>query len=308
MTTLSDTLSWDDVRLVKAVADARGLPGAAVALKLDQSTVFRRLGKIEQGLGARLFERRRSHYAATPSGEELIRIARDMEQEIETFARKVAGREISPAGEIRVATADSLLVHLLTPLLARFQQACPDVRLDMVVGNDSLNLSRRDADVAIRASNAPPDALVGRRVGRIAWALYGRRMDFPGTPERIRAEDLGERAWVSLSDDMGHMPVVRAVTSKIPARQLRYRTSTVLGLAEAIASGLGIGYAPCFVGDLRDDLVRLADPEPEFGDDLWLLTHPDLRHSPRIRIFLDFMAAELASSRTLIEGTMARPI
>lgn len=308
MTRFSDTLSWDDVRLVKAVADARGLPGAAIALRLDQSTVFRRLGKIEQALGARLFERRRSHYAATPSGEELIRIARDMEQEIETFARKVAGREISPAGEIRVATADSLLVHLLTPLLARFQQACPDVRLDMVVGNDSLNLSRRDADVAIRASNAPPDTLVGRRVGRIAWALYGRRVDFPDAPGRVGTEDLRERGWVSLSEDMGNMPVVRAVTGKIPGHQLRYRTNTVLGLAEAIASGLGIGYAPCFVGDLRDDLVRLADPEPELGDDLWLLTHPDLRHSPRIRIFLDFMAAELASRRSIIEGTTGRPI
>ena len=120
-----------------------------------------------------LFERHRSGYAPTVAGEELVAVAGRVDEEIAGFARKLAGRDLTPAGELRVTTSDTLLIHLLTPMFARFRQHCPDVRLDLVVGNQSLNLSQRDADVAIRATDDPPETLVGRRAARIAWALYG---------------------------------------------------------------------------------------------------------------------------------------
>ena len=87
-----------------------------------------------------------------------------------------------------------------------------------------------------------------------------------------------------------------------PPERIGYKVNTVLGLAEAVEPGLGIGHLPCFIGDARPGLVRLGPPNPDFSADLWLLTHPDLRQSPRVRVFLDFLAAEIAPQRHLIEG------
>ncbi len=294
-------VAWDDYRLIKAIADARGLSGAAVAMGLNHSTVFRRLAQIESALGAILFERHRAGYALTPAGEEVVALARRLDDDIAAFARKLAGREMQPAGELRVATNDSLLVHLLTPLFVRFQAECPDVRLDVVLGNPALNLSKRDADVAIRATDNPPDSLVGRRVARIAWALYGRASDFPG--ESDASADLYARRWVSLGDDLGHLAAVRFVADRVPPERIVYRINSVLGLAEAVEAGIGIGHLPCLIGDVRPALVSLAPPVPEFAADLWCLTHPDLRQAPRVRVFLDFLAAEITKEKRLIEAS-----
>jgi DNA-binding transcriptional LysR family regulator len=317
LSTSLSALSWDDLRVVAAVAEAGSLPAAAGRLGLDHSTVFRRLGRIEQALGLALFERRREGYAATPAGEEVVALARRLDEDVTAVTRRLAGRAPTPSGEVRVTTADSLLVHLMTPLFARFRAQCPEVRLDVVVANQSLNLSKRDADVAIRAGDDPPPTLVGRRVARIAWALYGRRDGLrPHGPDALGDAGRGgsggdaiaadrDDPWVALGDDLSSMKVARYPAETEPPRRVVYRTNSVLALAEAVEAGIGIGHLPCFVGDVRPDLARLAPPEPAFAADLWLLTHPDLRKVARVRALLDFLAEEIARHRPLIEGEAA---
>jgi DNA-binding transcriptional LysR family regulator len=293
-------LAWDDFRLVYAIADARSLPGAAQLLGINHSTVFRRLGQIEKALGATLFERRRAGYSLTPAGEEMVALAQQIDENITSFTRKIARQEIAPAGELRVTTNDSLLIHLLTPLFAAFRRQCRDVRLDVVLANQALNLSKRDADVAIRATDKPPENLVGRRVATIAWALYGCAAHT--APATVDLKKPYEHDWVSLADQLATLKVVKFVQERVPPQRIVYKVNTVLGLAEAIEAGLGLGHLPCFIGDRCPGLVRLALPDPNFAADLWLLTHPDLRHSPRVRVFLDFVATEIAKQRQLIEG------
>ncbi|MPR08018.1 LysR substrate-binding domain-containing protein [Microvirga tunisiensis] len=299
-------LAWDDFRLIKAIGDVRSLPAAAALLGINHSTVFRRLAQIEEALGAKLFERHRSGYTLTTVGEEMVALAQRVDDDITAFTRKMAGRELAPAGELRVTTNDSLLIHLLTPLFVKFRKQCHDVRLDVVLANQELNLSKRDADVAIRATDNPPENLVGRRVASIAWALYGRADQFPD-PGAVDPESLYERDWVSLGENLATLKAVKFVHEHVPPDRIGYRVNTVLGLAEAVEQGLGIGHLPCFIADRRPGLVRLGLPNPEFAADLWLLTHPDLRHSPRVRVFLDFLAAEVAKQRKFIEGTSAGP-
>jgi DNA-binding transcriptional LysR family regulator len=294
-------LAWDDFRLIKAIADVRSLPAAAALLGVNHSTVFRRLGQIEEALGAKLFERHRSGYTLTTVGEEMVALAQRVDEDITAFTRRIAGREIAPAGELRVTTNDSLLIHLLTPLFVRFRKTCRDVCLDVVLANQELNLSKRDADVAIRATDHPPENLVGRRVATIAWALYGRVNDFPD-PQAIDRESLYDRDWVSLGDSLATLKAVKFVHEHVSPERIGYKVNTVLGLAEAFEQGLGISHLPCFIGDARPGLVRLGPPNPEFSAGLWLLTHPDMRHSPRVRVFLDFIAEEVAKQRKHIEG------
>ncbi len=297
-------LAWDDFRLVKAIADTRGLAGAAADMGVNHSTMFRRLGQIEEALGTKLFERHRSGYAATPAGEEMAALASRLDSDITAFTRRLVGKEIGASGELRVTTNDSLLVHLLTPIFGRFRQRHPAVQLDVVLTNQALNLSKRDADVAIRATDTPPETLVGRRAATIAWALYGRRSEFDDAvpdPEELAST----RNWVSLGENLSHVKAVQFVRRHVAPERIAYRVNTVLGLAEAVQAGIGIGHLPCFIADALPDLLRLSPPNPEFAADLWLLTHPDLRHSPRVRVFLDFVAGEIAARRPEIEGTPA---
>src|SRR5262245_4272419 len=142
---MDSALAWDDFRLVMAIANTKGLAGAAERLGVNHSTVFRRLGQIESRLGAKIFERHRTGYAPTQAGEEMIALATRMDDDVSAFRRKLAGQAPTPAGELRVTTNDTLLLDLLTPLLARFAGQCPEVRLDIVVANEALNLSKRDA-------------------------------------------------------------------------------------------------------------------------------------------------------------------
>lgn len=297
----SNQLAWDDFRLVKTIAEARGLTGAAVALGVNHSTAFRRLGQLETQLGVKLFDRHRTGYVLTSAGEEMCAIAERMDEDINGFARKIAGQAIAPAGELRVTTSDSLLVHLLMPIFADFRARFPEIRLDLVLANQALNLSKRDADVAIRATDTPPETLVGRRLATINWAFYGRREDFPDAapPDLV---SLYRRDWVALGDNLAGLAVAKFVRDQVAPERVAAKLSTVLGLAEAIEAGIGIGAIPCLIGDAHPELRRLSEPRPDFSASLWLLTHPDLRRSARVRVFLDFVAAEITARRALIEG------
>jgi DNA-binding transcriptional LysR family regulator len=294
-------LAWGDFRLVKAIAETKTLAAAAERLGINHSTVFRRLGQLESQIGIKLFERHRTGYALTPAGEEMAALAARMDEDVATFARRIAGQAISPAGELRVTTNDTLLVHLLTPLFARFCAQCPEVRLDLVLSNQALNLSRRDADVAVRATDNPPETLVGRRAATIAWATYGRAADFP-RPGGVDLASLYDRPWVALGDNLAALNAARFVRDRVVPEKIVYKVNTVLGLTEAVESGIGIGPLPCFIADARPALVRLSPPNPDFSTGLWLLTHADLRHSARVRVFLDFLAAELAKLKRMMEG------
>src|SRR5262249_48415675 len=163
-------LSWDDFRYVKAIADTRSLAGAAELLGVNHSTVFRRLGQIEQQLGSRLFPPR-----PPACGGQMAELAERMGDDIVSFERTVTGQDLRPSGELRVATGDVLLLHFLGDVLIGFRRAYPEIVLDIVVSNQRLNLSRRDADVAVRAIYQNSDPLLGRKVARIAWAVFGAR-------------------------------------------------------------------------------------------------------------------------------------
>src|SRR5262245_60365924 len=144
-------LSWDDFLYVKAIADSRSLSGAAQSLGVTHSTVWRRLGQIEHNLRSRLFLRSKSGYTLTPCGDDMVRLANRIAEDITTFERRTAGQDLRRSGELRITTNDMVLLHLLTDVLARFRRAYPKITLAIIVSHQSLYLSKRDAEFAIRA-------------------------------------------------------------------------------------------------------------------------------------------------------------
>ncbi len=292
------TLPWDDLRLLDAVAQAGTLPAAATRLGMDHSTVFRRLRQVEGALGTPVFERGPGGYAPTAAGTEIVALAARIEEDLSTALRRLSRQAPAPSGEVRIATSDLLLFELLLPLLAAFRDQCPSIRLDLVTGNTPLNLSRRNADVAIRATIAPPNTLVGRKVARIAWGPYAART-LAGKGNR--GQLLAAGPWVGFGDALAG--IAGAVhLRRLPPERVACRFDTVGGILAGVEAGLGIGLMPCFAGDRQPSLIRLGPPIAALGTDLWLLTHPDLRTAPRIRVVLDFLADRLTPHRSLIEG------
>lgn len=297
-------LAWDDFRLVKAIADHDGLTGAAAALGVNHSTVFRRLGQIEEIVGMPLFERRKTGYVATVAGAEMAALAGRMDEDVTAFSRRLAGRDVAPSGELRITTTDTLHLNVLLPIFSAFREMHPLIRLDVVIGNQALNLSKRDADIAIRASDSPGETLVGRRIATLAWAIYGRAGDGLAAAEQTDPAQLYQHDWIALGDQLAHVKAARFVREHVAPERIALKSSAVLGLAEAVEQGLGIGPLPCFIADQRPGLVRLLPPNPDFATGLWVLTHPDIRHVPRVRAFMDFCSAELSRQRALFEGTI----
>jgi DNA-binding transcriptional LysR family regulator len=294
-------LSWDDFRYVKAIADTRTLAGAATELSVNHSTVFRRLALIEQQLGSRLFERSRSGYALTPCGEEMVRLAERMGEDIVAFERQVTGHDLRPSGELRVTTNDTVLVHLMTSVFAGFRRTYPEIVLDVVVSNQALNLSKRDADVAVRATDRPPEALIGRRAASIAWAVFGAAAD---VPETFDAEtDARNAMWVGFAENLANLKAAKWLKERAAPERIVYRINTVLGLAEAASAGIGLALLPCFIGAATPGLTRLTTPLPDLANGIWLLTHADLRQTARVRAFMDFAGSEITKQRKAIEGT-----
>ncbi len=298
-------IPWDDFRLVRAIAETGSLAGAAEQLAVNHSTVFRRLGTLEQQLGARLFERARAGYVPTPMGEEMVRLAEHMADEVLAVERRITGQDLRPSGELRVTTNDTLLVHMLTPIFASFRQAYPEIRLDVVISNQSLSLSKRDADVAIRASDRPGDTLVGRRMASIAWGIYGSAAQDIAGP--LDPADLRRHDWIGFSDNLGAIKPAKWLRERVGEEKIIYRVNTVLGLAEAAAAGMGLALLPCFIAAVTPGLVQLMGRQAELESGLWLLTHPDIKATARVRTFMEHAGREIGKLRGRIEGIEDQP-
>ncbi len=280
---MNNTLEWDDLRLVLAVGRAGTLTGAAKALGVSHPTVFRRLGEMERRIGVTLFERSRHGYAPTPAGEEAIAAAGRVETEVHALERQVIGRDLRPSGTVSVTTTDALYGFCLAPLLARFCSAFPGIELNVVISNSVLDLTEREADIAIRPATAPPGHLVGRRLGVIRQSIYVRRdlLDGPW-----RKSTLG---WIWPERHMGYAALESWMKAESHAQNCRMRVNATPGMLAAAQQGVGLAVLPDYAAADDPDL-ECVEAVPALDVDLWLLTHPTLRRAARIRALMDFVA------------------
>lgn len=285
-------MDWDDYRYFVAVADAGSLSGAARRLGQSHSTILRRLDKLEAALAVRLFERFPTGYASTPAGDELLALLAPVAQQMVAVERQIGGRDAQLTGDIRITTTDTLLQPLLLPALADFRRTYPGIHLQVTVNNSFLNLTRREADVALRPTNTPPDNLVGRKLGRVRTAPYSV---VPHDP----VDDWSAYDWVAPDDTLAHLAQARWLREHVPPERWVFSSDTLVGMAAAVEAGVGAGMLLCLLADARPGLVRLAPPPPALDTDVWQLTHPDLRRVGRVRALTDFLATALAGHPAL---------
>jgi len=286
-------MNWDDLRFILAVADAGSLAGAARELRVTLSTAMRRLDQIEAGLGTRLFERQRHGYIATDAGELLIREAREIAPRVNQVERQLQGRDLRLKGSVRLTTASATVQYLLADALAGFSRAHSGISIEVLESGALLDLSKREADVALRFSRDPSEHLVGRKLGLVQYRVYVKR----GTPRLPRTitslEALMTMApWVEFGGPENRCS--RWMQSHLAPEQMRFRVDAFGSMMALLRSGCGLGLLPTYVADAEPELVAVSEDIEPLANPAWLLTHPDLRRTARIQAFMRFVGDAVA--------------
>jgi len=287
-------MNWDDLRIFLSVARTGSFSGAAKHLKVQQSTVSRRMRSMEEKLGARLVERNKTGYELTTAGENVKKAAIRMEIEVLGVDSKVSGKDTNLAGSLRVTTVNDMTPLVLMPAFARFSHAYPGVNLQIEATNTDSSLVNREADVAIRLTNTPSYTLIGKRVVTVVSTVYGSREYL----QHIRRQK-SEPKWIGVECCDFHKSWTKQACGQQP--QNFYCSDAFLTLA-AIREGLGVAYLPCFIGDKNPELERYCEPDPSHNLGLWILFHPDLKGTARVRAFRDHMSESINEIKSLFEG------
>ena len=287
------TLSAADLAIVLALVRGGTLAGAGERLGVDASTVFRSLQRVERGLGQALFARSRSGYRASELAQSLADQAERVEAALE-FARSAA--QLAPdqgSGTVRITTTDTLLHGLVAPALKSLHARHPLLAYELHTGNELVSLTRRDADIAVRATKRPPQHLVGRHVGPIRAALYAQRK---GSITRYADVEAGKAAWIAPDDALPEHASVVWRKRHFPKAVPGYRVGSILTVLELVALGLGVGIVPTFLARSRPELLALTQPLDECQTELWLLTHPESRHLRRVSAVYSHLSQALLLS------------
>ncbi len=290
-------LDWDDLRAFLAVSESGSVSGAAKFLNVNHSTVLRRLASLEKRLGARLFDRLPRGYELTAQGEELRNRLHGVSEQIDSAQRSLSGRDLGVAGAIRITTTDTLMHGLLMPYLAEFRASNPAIQMEIVINNTFLNLTRREADIAVRPSNTVPENLVGRRVGCLRTAIYGSKKYLK---ENGGKKEWAAHVWVAPDEALSHLAQAKWMRDNIPADRIVVRIDSLLEMVAAVRDGMGVGLLLCILADHEPDIVPLAEPIDELETDLWILTHPALKGVARVKALTDFLYDRLRANDRLL--------
>lgn len=286
-------LTWDDLRIALTIAEEGSLTRAARVLGLTQPTVGRRLAAFEARLGDQLFERSPSGLTPTAMGREILGDLARMNEVALAIERRLAGRDKSPSGLVTIAATPWFGAHVVTPLMARFIALHSGVSLRLRASSHEHSLTRREADLALRAEPFEQDTLVQRRVGEIAFGLYASQsyLDTRGKPDFAGGGE--NHALLSLETEHGPTTHSRFVEKLLPNARIAWRTDNSESLLRAVEAGAGIGLMPVLQARDSPGLVQIQTPEPMPTRAIWLGVHSDLRNAPRIRAVIDFLAEEI---------------
>ena len=264
-------IDYPDLSLILALVRGGTLARAAALLRVDVSTVFRAVRRLEAALGQTLFEKSRAGYLPTSLARDLAQQAERAEQALEAARIGVeqGGEVIS--GTVRLTCTDSVLQGLLLPALTQFMPAYPALVLELSTSNDFANLSRRDADIALRLTKTPPEHLVGRCLGSVAYQVCAS----PAYARQHEGGALADLALIAPDDFLPDHPTVAWRREHLPGVRPSYRCNSMLSVTELVRAGMGVAALPNFL--LDDSLQPLGPTLAGHDTALWLLTRPDCR-------------------------------
>jgi len=292
-------INWDDLRYCLAVVRAGSVTAAARTLKVNQTTVSRRISALEQQLNAAIFDRSTTGWLVTPVGETILRSIEQMDDAALMIQRLVQVDRQELSGTLKVTAVDVAIQHLLLPGLNAFAQQYPLIDIQLIASDLPFDLGTHEADIAFRTTNDPPPNVLGTHIADFAYAIYATHDVF----RRFQQEpdSVGAITWLM---DIHSNP--EWMVKAFPGMAVRYRANSLSVAFDMVRQGLGIAMLPCGLGDASGRLRRIPIDFELPRNGFWLLSHIDLRTTARIRIFRDFMLEHIQPYIPLIEGQRER--
>ncbi|GHF19218.1 LysR family transcriptional regulator [Kordiimonas sediminis] len=286
--------AWDDYQFILSLARTGTLRGAAKLMGVNHSTVSRRIQALNDAYNHNVFEQVAGGYQATQTGEILVKAAEKMEALAEETNHLISTQDMHHQGGIDVSLPEAYADYLLADDISAFCRTYPDIKLRIDSSFTLVDLDKSEADVVIRGSDTPPDHLVGRR-------LFPYAIGFYSTDAYLRTAPEEDRCWVGGMDEKWHRELL--ALSPYPNHPLQLQLKDITARHRIVARGFGMYVGPCFLGDTDPTVRRLPGTKPLLQQDLWILTHPDLRTSPRIKTLISFLTKALLEKKDIIQGT-----
>lgn len=293
-------LEWGHLRYFLEMARTGSLSKAARRIGVDRNTVARRVAALEEELGLSLFERGPQGWTRTSAGDELSDLASRVEEDVLRLARHADARDQALDGTVRLTTASHLAAHLLSPALPELRGRHPGLVLEIAADQRTFDLTRREADLALRMGRPRDAGLVTRKLSDVAYGLYASREYVAGRKGPV---DFERDTFVGLDDSLAGTPHERWIARLGPERRVVFKTNATAALQAAARAGLGVALLPRFAADADRALVRLEGPEPAHHE-LWLLVHGDLRRVPRVKAVIQWVDWLVERARPVLEGRL----
>ncbi len=293
---------WNDLKYFLAVARQHSTIAAGKAMGISQSTVHRRLNELERRLQRKLVTREPTGYRLTDYARELLPYAERIENDVLEFQRHVLDEKRDLAGVIRITCPEPIVIRLKkSQLLDRFNERHPQLRIEFVSSDRYLDLRKGEADVAFRSGDTEEE-LIGRKIADSLWAVYASKDYVAGHGKPQVLEELKLHPLVAFDASLSNHRTATWLKEVAPGATVAAQSNSVLGLVSFVKSGVGIGPLPTALGDAEEALVKILGPIPELTRSWRLLTHPDLRQTPRVSAFFDFIMQERAMLKSIFTG------
>lgn len=282
-------MEWDDLKHFLAVARSGSLTEAARELKASAATVGRRIAALEHNLGARLFDRQQTGYTLTESGDAIRLKAENVEEAILSVEREATGRDLRVTGKVRLAASDDVATHIVTPHLGQFRRSYPGISLDIIARMDMVNLTRREADIALRGMQPAQGDFVVRRAGSWPFGLYAAKSYAEEHDLEPGSTDLSNAEIITWTEEWAHLRGGPWFAKHAPRCRIALASDSRRVHQSACKAGIGIAILPCHLSDPDPDLIRLLPPERVLSVDLWIVVHRDLVRTARVHAVMDFL-------------------
>lgn len=294
-------MNWDDLKFFLAIARTGSLTAASDVLKSSPATVSRRLDQLEHALGIKLFSRHQTGYALTDEGAAMMDRAEAAEHAMTRIERAAIGRTIDATGHVRLATAENIANHIIIPALPEFHALHPNITLEIHTGITSLNLTRREADIALRLARPTQGHVAVKKVGVQGYALYGSK-DYIASLPGEGAKCTKQARYIGWAEEFSTLPMRNWLGAVAPSRPPILITHSLYAQVVAARAGLGLAILPCFLGDPDPDLEKIPSSVDEQTQEIWLVTHQDLRSSRRVSAVGDFLTNLIQRNSALFSG------
>lgn len=288
-------LRWDDARVFLAIARSGSLSGAAANLGAGLATVSRQIERLEAALGLTLFSRHQNGYRLTDDGAALLERAEALELAAEAFAEGSAA-QAAIAGRVRLATAETLANHIIIPAMSKLTSQYPDLTLEVVTDVQTVNLHRRDADLAVRLVKPERGNVTIRRLGTLGFGLYASRTY---TGQRHETARLETDRFITWCETYAHLPAAQWIERVLRGHPPILATTTLSAQLSAVVAGIGLAVLPHFLGR-QNDLV-CVQPDIGIDQEIWLAVHSDLGQTRRVRVVADFLVGLVRDSKQELE-------